>query len=578
MFRTHLSPTNFSFPPSFRGSLRPNDLLNSCSSLSDLKRLHAFLLTHGLSSRLDLATKLIFHAYTVSSTMDYARKLFDVTPQRDSFLWNTLIRGYASIGPCQEVPVLYKEMHRTGFSPDCFTFPFVIRSCSVISAIGEGKQAHCNIVKNGFEFNVFTQSSLITMYFQSGEISDAELVFCGMGERSIVSWTAMVAGYAQNCVFGKAMSVFQKMIDLGIQFNEITLVSILPACNELGYFSLGRSIHDVVIKSGLGSYISLANALIAMYGKCGESEAAKSLFETMPVRSLATWNTMIAVYEKNGDETAAIGIFQRMVAENLSFDSVTLLSVISACTGLGNLEIGRWIHELACKRGLEIDMRVGNALLDMYAKCGRIDSAQGLFQKLLPSKSVISWSAMIGAYAAHGHAKEALELFSKMKDERITPNSFTFTSVLAACSHSGHLEEGLRYFDSMKKDYGINHTVEHCACMVDLLGRAGRLSDAYEFVERMEVKPDKAVWGALLGACRMHGNVEMAELVVENLLQLDPHNVTFYVLMSNLYADAGKWEDAARMRRRMKEQEMKKAPGFSLVEIDKKNSSACFAG
>lgn len=440
----------------------------------------------------------------------------------------------------------------------------MIRSCSVISAIGEGKQAHCNIVKNGLELNVFAQSSLITMYFQSGEISDAELVFSNMGERSMVSWTAMAAGYAQNCIFGKAMSVFQQMIDSGVQLNEITLVSILPACNELGFINLGRSIHGLMIKSSLDSCISLSNALIAMYGKCGEMESAKYLFETMPVTSLVSWNTMIAVYEKNGDEFAAIGVFQRMIAENLSFDSVTLVSVISSCSGLANLEIGRWVHELACQRGLEVDARVANALLDMYAKCGRIDSALNLFQKL-PSKSVICWSSMIGAYAAHGHAKEALELFSKMKDEKITPNGFTFTAVLAACSHSGQVEEGMRQFHSMKREYGMTHTVEHCACMVDLLGRAGRLCEAYEFVERMEVKPDKAVWGALLGACRMHGNVEMAELVVENLLRLDPQNVTLYVMMSNLYADAGRWEDAARMRRKMMEQEMKKAPGFSLV-------------
>ncbi|XP_020582149.1 putative pentatricopeptide repeat-containing protein At3g11460 [Phalaenopsis equestris] len=522
--------------PTLGGSLQYNKLLNSCSSLSDLKRLHALLLTHGLISRLDLATKVVFLAYTLSSTMAYARNLFDTTPHRDSFLWNTLIRG----------------------------------SCSVISAIGEGKQAHCNIVKNGLDINIFAQSSLITMYFHSGEISDAELIFGEMGERSMVSWTAMVAGYAQNCIFRKAVSVFQQMVDSGVRFNEITLVSILPACSELGFFSLGRSIHGFMIKSGLSSYTSLANAMIAMYGKCCEREAAESLFDAMPAPSLASWNTMIALYEQNGDGVAAFEVFRRMIAKNLRFDSVTLVSVISACTALGNLEIGRWVHELSCKRGLELDVRVGNALLDMYAKCGGIDSARALFQKLLPSKSVVSWSAMIGAYAAHGHAKEALELFSKMKEEEIMPNSFTFTSVLAACSHSGDVEEGMKQFENLKRDYGIDHTVEHCACMVDLLGRAGRLGEAYRFVERMEVKPDKAVWGALLGGCSMHGDVDMAEMVVEEMLRLDPQNVTFCVLMSNLYADAGRWEDAARMRSRMKEQEMKKAPGFSLVEIHEK--------
>ncbi|KAK8921259.1 putative pentatricopeptide repeat-containing protein [Platanthera zijinensis] len=572
MFQTCPIPTPISFPqslllfPANRRSPPCNDLLNSCSSLSDLRRLHASLLTHGLAPRLAIATKLIYLASALCLTMSYARKLFDDMPRRDSFLWNTLIRGYATAGPCQEVPLLYREMHRAGFTPDHFTFPFVIRSCSVISAITEGKQAHCNIVKNRFDSNVFAQSSLIAMYFQTGEISDAEMVFREMEERSVVSWTAMIAGYSQNCYFDKSRCVFRQMISAGAKPNEITLVSVLPACNDVKHSDLGRSIHGFVIKSGLDPHLSLANAIIAMYGRCGSTQSAKYLFERMPVRSLVSWNTMIAVYEQNDDGDAAIRIFRRLMAEKIAVDCVTLVSVISACTNTGNLEIGRFVHELARKRGLDIDPRIGNALLDMYGTCGKIESARDLFQKLVPLKSVISWSAMIGAYAAHGHADEALKLFSEMKDEKITPNKSTFTSVLAACSHSGRVDEGLRHFDGMKRDYGVVPAVEHCACVVDLLGRAGRIGEALGFVERMEVKPDRAVWGALLGACRMHGNVEMAELVVEDLLRLDRHDATICVLMANLYAEAGRWEDAARMRRRMKERVMTKAPGFSLVE------------
>ncbi|KAG0471427.1 hypothetical protein HPP92_015973 [Vanilla planifolia] len=386
-----------------------------------------------------------------------------------------------------------------------------------------------------------------------------------MDERSVVSWTAMVAGYAQNCWFRKAVGAFRQMIASGMQPNEVTMVSVLPACNEFMYLSLGRAIHGFVIKSGLEFYLSLANALMAMYGKCGAVEAAKSLFDSMSARSLVSWNTMIATYEQNGDGAKAIKFFRRMIAQKLIFDGVTLVSAISACASLGNLDAGRWVHELAMSRGLETDVRVGNALLDMYAKCGNVDSAREIFGKLPPSKGVVSWSTMIGAYASHGHAKEALELFDRMKDGRITPNSFTFASVLAACSHSGLVDEGLIHFNSMKKDYGINPTVEHCACLVDLLGRAGKIIDAYEFIKRMEVRPDRAVWGALLGACRIHRNTEMAELVVKDLIQLDPQNVTFYVIMSNLYAETGRWDDAALMRRKVKEHELRKAPGCSLV-------------
>ncbi|PKA63992.1 Putative pentatricopeptide repeat-containing protein [Apostasia shenzhenica] len=574
MKRSHRIPTNVSRAPFLlvprhnHSSLPPCDFLRFCSSFSDLKRLHASLLTHGLELRLPLATKLISLAAFLSPSMDYARKLFDVMPHRDSYLWNTLIRGYTTIGPCEEVPPLYRDMHRMGFSPDCFTFPFVIRSCSVISAIREGKQVHCNILKNGFNSNVFAKSSLVTMYSQIGEIADSELVFGEMGERSIVSWTAMIAGYAQNSLYLKALGIFRQMIVTGLLPNEITIVSLLPACNSLEYLNLGTSMHALVMKSGLNSFVSLLNALVAMYGKCGVMEAANYLFDEMPARCLVSWNTMIAVHEQNGDGTGAIKIFRRMVAEKLTFNPVTLVSVISACSNLGALETGKWVHDLAAKSGFETDSRVSNALLYMYAKCGSISSAENLFRKLLPSKCVIAWSSMIGAYAAHGHAEEALELFSRMEHEGVTPNTFTFTSVLTACSHSGLVEEGMKHFDSMKRDYNINPTLEHCACMVDLLGRVGRPDEAYDFVKKMELKPDKAVWGALLGSCRMHGNVGIAELVVQDLLRLGLCNISFCVIMANLYADYGRWEDAARMRRKMKEQALKKTPGFSLVETD----------
>ncbi|KAG1342641.1 pentatricopeptide repeat-containing protein, chloroplastic-like [Cocos nucifera] len=564
-----------SFPPSllFRTSYRSlpfNDFLNSCSSLSALQCLHARILSQGLSHHLALATKLISLAAALSPTMDYARKLFDAAPHQDSFMWNTLLRGYADSGPCEEVPVLYKQMHRMGLSPDHFTFPFVVRSCAVLSALREGKEVHCNVIKTGFDSNVFLQSALISMYSQNDEISDSELVFSEMTFRNIVSWTAMIAGYAQNCLFGKAVRVFQWMVASGTQPNDVTLVSVLPALKGLECLHSGESIHGYMIKRGWDSHVSLKNALIAMYGKCGSIEVARFLFNRMPVRSLVSWNTMIAAYEQSGDGIRAIKLFRGMLTEKVAFNSVTLVSVISACSSSGALETGKWVHKLAKISGLESDVRAGNALLNMYAKCGNVDPAREIFKKL-PWRGVVSWSAMIGAYAAHGHAEMALELFSEMQAEGVRPNTFTFTSVLAACSHSGLVDEGMKHFESMEKDHAITPTVEHCACMVDLLGRAGRLVDAYEFIKRMAVEPDAGVWGAFLGACRIHGNLELAEFVAEDLFRLGFHNVTFYVLMSNMHAEAGRWEDAARLRNMMRELELKKIPGCSLVNTDKRS-------
>ncbi|KAJ8633614.1 hypothetical protein MRB53_026950 [Persea americana] len=501
--------------------------------------------------------------------MDYAHKLFDEIPQPDAFSWNTLIRGYADLGPCEQALFLYKQMHLSGLSPDHFTFPFVVRSCAVLSALREGREVHCNVIKNGFNSDVFVQSSLVSMYAQNGEASSSELVFDEMGVKNIVSWTAMIAGYVQNGFYLKSLDVFRRMVISGTQPNAVTLVSILPACAGLEYLKLGQLIHGYGIKLGLDSDLPLVNSMIALYGKCGNVEIARSLFDSMGVKNMVSWNTMIATYEQNDMDSEAIKLFHKMQNEKVEFDHITMVSIISACASLGALNTGKWVHELANSKGIESNVAVTNALLDMYAKCGSIDLARNVFDKL-PQKGVVSWSAMIGAYAAHGHGEDALRLFSKMLGEGLKPNSFTFTSLLTACRHSGLVEEGMRQFNSMRKDYSIVPGVEHCACMVDLLGRAGLLTDAYEFIERMPIEPDVGVWGALLGACRIHGNIEMAELVAARLFQLDPQTVTYYVLMSNIYAEAGRWDDVARLRELMKERELKKIPGRSLVEINRR--------
>ncbi|XP_064968401.1 putative pentatricopeptide repeat-containing protein At3g05240 [Musa acuminata AAA Group] len=545
-------------------------LSDSISSLPALKCLHAVVLKEGLAHRLPLATKLLSLAVSLSPAVDYARKLFDAAPRRDSFMWNTLLRAYADLGPCEEVPVLYRQMHRDGLSPDPFTFPFVVRSCAVVSALREGKQAHCNAIKHGFGSNAFLQSALVTMYAQNGVISDSALVFGEMAFRNIVSWTSMIAGYVQNSVFGKALGVFRWMLDSGTQPNEVTLVSVLPALRGSECLTSGMSIHGFVIKLGFDSHLSLANALIAVYGRCGGTSVARYLFDGMPARDSVSWSTMIAMYEQSSEGINAIKLFRRMLTEKVAPSSVTLVSVISACAASGDLETGKWVHGFARNRGLDADVRVGNALLDMYGKCGSVDAARDVFEKLAWKGGVVSWSAMIRAYAAHGQVEAAMQLFARMRYEGVRPNSFTYTSVLAACSHSGLVEEGMNHFESMR-EYGLTPTLEHCACLVDLLGRAGSLVDAYEFVKRMPSEPDVGVWGALLGACRIHGDVNLAESIWEELFRLGCSSVTLYVLMANIYAEAGRWEDAARVRDMMRGMELRKDPACSSVNADKRS-------
>lgn len=473
------------------------------------------------------------------------------------------------MGPCHMVPLLYKHMHCSSIRPDHYTFPSVIRSCAVVSALREGKMTHCNIIKYGFSLDCFVQTSLVTMYSQNGEVADSELAFLEMREKNVVSWTAMISAYSQNCFHEKALATFCEMVNSGVLPNEVSLVSVFPCLHGTGHLHLGEGLHAYAIKSDMVAYQTMANALLAMYAKCSKLKVAKYLFDKMPIRSLVSWNTMIAMYEQSGQANNAVKLFRQMLTEKLSFDCTTLVSVLSACSSLGSLEIGKWVHDLARDNGLHSDVRIGNVLIDMYSKCGRIELARKVFDGM-PKRGIISWTAMINAYANHGQPKEALNLFCLMTNEGIRPNSFTFIAVLAACSHSGLVDEGLRHFNSMRKDYSITPTLEHYACVVDMLGRAGKVLEAYDFIKKMHVYPDRGMWGALLGACRMHGRLNIAEFVARDLFESGYHDVTYYMLLTNMYGDVGRWQDAEALRKVMRERELKKVPARSLVGIERK--------
>nr|XP_043627270.1 pentatricopeptide repeat-containing protein At1g11290, chloroplastic-like [Erigeron canadensis] len=537
-----------------------NNLINCCSCISQLQQVHALIFTNGSHKSLPVSTKLINKS--VSLSMDYARKVFDIMSHRDLFLYNTLIRSYSDVGPFQEALFTYRNMFRTGLLPDCYTFIYVIKSCSLLSALWEGKQVHCNVIKIGFHVDVYIQSSLVTMYAQNGDALYSEQAFGDIAVRNVVTWTSMIAAYVQNGFLVKGLMAFVEMLSSGTKPNVVTLVSVLPACVGVEFSNVGMLIHGLGVKLGVDSYVSLTNSLIGLYGKCGRVEIARALFDQMEVRTLVSWNAMIASYEQNNACEDAIQLFQKMQGENIDVDKITMVSVISACAGLGALDAGKWVHDLVKRTGLESDVAVTNALIDMYAKCGSIDSATNIFNSLL-NRSVVSWTSIIGAYASHGRGKEAIMLFAKMREEGIRPNSLTFIAVLTACRHSGLLEEGRRHFHSMSEEYLITPGLEHCNSMVDLLGRHGTLMEAYEFIENMPIEPDVDVWGALLNACRIHGNLELAECVAHKIFQFTPRNDGFYVTLKTLYAEAGRWEEVTRFKKILDEMEVNRIPGQS---------------
>ncbi|CAN6362608.1 unnamed protein product [Urochloa humidicola] len=534
-------------------------------SLRALLPIHARAVVVGISGNPAFATSLLSAA--APDSLAYARRVFDAAPERDAYMWNTLLRAHAHSKPhAADALVLYKRMRAAGVVSDHYTYPIVLPACVTVRTPWLGRAAHGDAVRFALEGDGFVRSSLIAMYFQEGDVADSERVFweSHSSSRTVVLWTAMVAGYAQNYFFGEAAALFGRIIAEGMRPNEITLISFLPCLQGQGWLDAGEMVHGYVIKLGFDANIPLVNALIAMYGKCGSIAMAEALFEGMTVRSLVSWNTMVAMYVQRDRVVEAIKFFRRMLTEKVGFDCVTLVSVLSACASSGALDTGRWVHEFARNHGLDTDARIGNVLVNMYAKCGELANAREVFD-CMHVRSVVPWSAMIGAYANHGEPAEALKLFSLMKSERVMPNSTTFTAVLVACGHSGLVDEGLKHFNSMLTDYQMSPTLEHYACMVDMLGRAGRLVEAYEIIRGMAMCPDKCVWGAFLGGCRLHGNLELAEFVAKELFQSGSNDVTFYVLMSNMYFEAGMLDDAERMRRAMKEMELKKTAGRSAV-------------
>ncbi|CAN6455433.1 unnamed protein product [Victoria cruziana] len=565
-------PLPISCPP-FMGhrhhsAIAYNSLLNNCSSLEELKMIHAHIVTSGLSSNLSLATRIIRISSSATVGMNYSRKVFDAMPDKDVFIWNTIIRGYADSGPCEEAIILYCQMHRDCRHPDHFTFPFVVRSCAVLSALFVGKQAHCNAIKNSFDYDIFVQTSLVAMYSQCGDIDCAWLIFSEMELKNTASWTAMISGYVQNAYFREALVVFRQMLESEARPNSITLVSILPACAYMEKLYQGKPIHAYAFKLGLDTDISFINALISMYSKSKNVDIARSLFDKMEFRNLVSWNSMIAAYENNDQPRKALKLFRRMKSEGVNFDYITMVSVVSACAKLGALNTGRQVHELVEMKGLSSNPSIAHALLDMYAKCGSVELAREMFDSL-KQKTVVSWSSIIGAYAAHGHGKVALSLFDNMHRRGVKPNGITFTAILTACSRAGLVVEGKEHFDSMTRYFNLVPGVEHYTCMVDLLGRAGWLVEAYDFIQKMPIQPDADVWAALLGACRIHHNMELAELVLEKISTLGPQAINYYVLMSNIYAEAGKWDDVARLRMLIEKRQLTKTPGRSSVEIVK---------
>ncbi|XP_059629388.1 pentatricopeptide repeat-containing protein At1g62260, mitochondrial [Cornus florida] len=534
-----------------------------------------------------------------SRYIEEGRNLFDRMPKRDFVSWNTMISGYARNGRMDDALRLFNSMPErnvvswnamiTGFlqngdvkSAVEFFERMPTRDAASLSALVSGliqngglDKAASVLLESGKRDDgrvdlVHAYNTLIAGYGHRGRVDEARRLFDqipfyhdqengdnGRFERNVVSWNTMIMCYVKQGDILSARELFDRMT-VRDTFSWNTVIS--------GY------VHMSNMEEALNLFHKMPNpddfswnCMITGFSQMGNLERARGFFERMPQKNLVSWNSMIAGYEKNGDCVQAIKLFSQMQVEGEKPDRHTLSSILSVCADFVVLPLGMQIHQRVIKVFIP-DVPLNNSLITMYGRCGAISEARAIFDDMKLQENVISWNAMIGGYASHGFAAEALELFELMKRLKVQPTYITFISVLNACAHAGLVEQGRMHFKSMVSDFGIEPRIEHFASLVDIVGRHGQVEEAMNLIKSMPYEPDKAVWGALLGACRVHNKIELARVAAEALMRLEPESPAPYVLLYNMYADVGQWDDAAEIRIMMERCNIKKQAGYSWVD------------
>ncbi|XP_077243444.1 pentatricopeptide repeat-containing protein At1g08070, chloroplastic-like [Tasmannia lanceolata] len=536
-------------------------LLEKAQTTSQILRIHAQMITTDLISNTFAVSRLILaSSVSIASNMDYAELVFSQIPQPNSFIYNTIIRGHAQSSSPQRALLFYSRMRRDGVAPDKHTYPFVLKACSLMGGLEKGMEIHGEILKRGFESDLFVRNGLISMYCRCGMTSLARKLFDGFPERDLVSWNSIIGGYVRCGEMGEAQNLFDEMPERDM-FSWAIMIDGYG--KKIGDIGRARELFNRMNERDLVCW----NSMIDGYATVGDTITARELFEEMPERNVISWSIMIDGYARNGKSKEALKLFEQMLPQGIRPDRVSALGAVTACAQLGALDRGRWIHLYLEKNKTLLDVVVQTALVDMYMKCGSLDYARGIFESM-PERNTISWNVMIVGLGINGCGKAALVLFSQMEREGIFMDDVTFLGVLIACTHAGLESDGLRIFERMGTSYGMEPKVEHYGCLVDLLGRAGRLDEAKNVIETMPMEPNPALWGSLLAACRIHRRVDLAEAAVEQLVELKADDSGMYVLMSNIYAEEKMWGDVLRIRKLMNDRGMKKESGGSVIEVD----------
>ncbi|XP_031486334.1 pentatricopeptide repeat-containing protein At3g24000, mitochondrial-like [Nymphaea colorata] len=547
-----------------------SSVLKVCACMRNIregKSIHALLVKTGINLDGFLQSCLL-DVYAKCGLVEDAHKIFARIPVHDVVSWSAMITCFAQHGYGHEAFQSFCDMRKTNIMPNQFTLASIISSITdVVDDKIQAASIHGYVIKVGFDLENIVGNALVQMYMKFDAVQEGCRVFDLMVCHDTISWNALLSGFQSSNSCLEGLNTFIKMLLEDIKPNKYSFVSVLRSCTNLLGAKHGEQVHTHVIKHGLEEDCFVGTALIDLYAKYGFLVKARRVFDRMLERDVFTWTVIITGYAHNDEGEQALRCFQLMQREGINANQFTLASCLNACSSNSALGNGCQFHSWIIKSGLLSDIYVASSLVDMYSKCGCMEEAETLFHDL-DAKDVVAWNTLICSYSQHGLGKKALGAFKDMLEEGLRPDEVTFLGILSACNHVGLIKEGKQYFESMNQVYGINPTMEHLACMVGILGRAGNLDEVKSFIERMSLTPDALIWEAVLGACRMHGNVELGEEAAEKLFEIDPLRDSTYILLSNIYAAAGKWSDVVKVRQKMSDSGVKKEPGCSWIEID----------
>ncbi|KAK8953122.1 putative pentatricopeptide repeat-containing protein [Platanthera guangdongensis] len=553
-------------------SISPNhfvfaSILTGCANARDIL---AGIQIHGSSYKFGFARNTfvsgaMIDMYAKCGLAEESRRVFDDTPEKDAVSYTTMITLFVSSTSFRPIFELFKEMIFRRIWPVGMTFAIVLKVFDDPKKIRQATQVHGFMMKIGTEVDDVLSTGLISMYGRCGGLEEAVRVF-DRTDNDVVSWTSLMVAYTQNGYYRKAAYLFQRMMKEKIEIDSFVVASMIKVFSALEDVDKGKEIHAFAIINDFVSDVSVDNSLIKLYGRCSETIMAEKVFHFMKVRDAISWTVMMTCYSQNEHGSKAFLLFFHMLCEGQKLPIFSIISAIQACSSMVSLDAGERMHARITKMGFDANLSVENSLITMYAKCGSINSAFYVFD-YMAEKDIVSWNAMIMGFAQHGWVKEALILFAEMRREKIKPDEFTFIGILISCGRAGLVAEGWEYFNMMTEEYGLEPTMAHYGCMVDLLGRSNKLGEAMDFISSMPFEPDSLVWEAMLAACKVHGDVELVKYAAKKILEMEPEDASPYISLSTMDAFMGSWDSKVSNRDEVKSRGLSKEPGKSWVDV-----------